>query len=44
MEPAAQTLIDMGYIHREQRRNGNRGRPGEVILLNPYLHRHVPVQ
>lgn len=33
MEPAIQTLIDMNYIRRENRKTG--GRPGELILVNP---------
>ena len=34
MEPALNTLIDMGYVRRENRKTG--GRPSEIILVNPF--------
>lgn len=33
MEPALQTLVDMGYIRRETQKTA--GRPREMIILNP---------
>lgn len=33
MEPALQSLVEMGYIKRELRKTG--GRPSEIIIVNP---------
>lgn len=35
MEPALQTLIDMGYVREIEISTGERGRPSKKIILNP---------
>lgn len=36
MEPAMQMLIDLGYVRRETRKTGGKGRPSEIVTVNPY--------
>lgn len=36
MEPALQTLVEMGYVREDERKTGERGRPSKSILVNPH--------